>query len=214
MESGAFYGRSLIRSFLAGVAIAIGGCVLIGCTEAGYRWVGAILFSIGLMTVFNFGLDLYTGKVGYLAENKADYVVWLFVMILGNFIGALFVGLMFPSDTAAAWVDAKLDLGRWDLLFKGIMCGMLMFIAADFYKERKSFLATFFCVPVFILAGFEHSIADMFYVCSAGIFNADTLIMILIVLLGNGIGGVIIPLCRRYMYEPGTDPRGKNRSPG
>jgi formate/nitrite transporter FocA (FNT family) len=76
-----------------------------------------------------------------------------------------------------------------------------MFIAADFYKTRKSFTATFFCVPVFILSGFEHSIADMFYFCSAGVYSLDGVVFILTVIVGNAIGGVLIPVCRKYMYE-------------
>ena len=205
MEDAAYYGRSTIRAFLAGIAIAIGGCVYIGCRDIGYSWVGAILFSIGLLTVFSFGLDLYTGKVGYWAEvdKKLQYLFYLIVVIIGNFIGTLFVGLFMPLDTAVVMVQAKLD--SYDFVYtlgKGIFCGLLMFIAADYYKTRQSLVATFFCVPVFILSGFEHSIADMFYFCSAGVYSVDGLIFILTVILGNAIGGVLIPVCRKYMYEP------------
>ena len=205
MEDAAYYGRSTIRAFLAGVAIAIGGCVYIGCRDIGYSWVGAILFSIGLLTVFSFGLDLYTGKVGYWAEvdKKLQYLFYLIVVIIGNFIGTLFVGLFMPLDTAVVMVQAKLD--SYDFVYtlgKGIFCGLLMFIAADYYKTRQSLVATFFCVPVFILSGFEHSIADMFYFCSAGVYSVDGLIFILTVILGNAVGGVLIPVCRKYMYEP------------
>ena len=207
MEGAAYYGRSLIRAFLAGVAIAIGGCVFIGCREIGYSWVGAILFAIGLLTVFSFGLDLYTGKVGYWAEvdKKGQYLFYLIIVIIGNFIGTLFVGLFMPSETAEAMVQTRLD--DYDFVYtlgKGIFCGLLMFIAADFYKTRKSFTATFFCVPVFILSGFEHSIADMFYFCSAGVYSLDGVVFILTVIIGNAIGGVLIPVCRKYMYEPET----------
>lgn len=195
------YGRSLIRAFLAGVAIAIGGCVYMACDV---KWVGAILFSVGLMTVVAFGLDLYTGKVGYAVDNGPSYLLGLIVIIIGNFLGCLLVGLMMPYDAAGPAVDAKLALDWYRVLFKGFMCGILMFIAVDFYKQRKSFLAIFFCVPVFILAGFEHSIADMFYFCSAGVFSFDALIFIVLVIIGNGLGGVLIPLCRKYMYEPET----------
>ena len=205
MEDAAYYGRSTIRAFLAGIAIAIGGCVYIGCRDIGYSWVGAILFSIGLLTVFSFGLDLYTGKVGYWAEadRKLQYLFYLIIVIIGNFIGTLFVGLFMPLDTAVVMVQAKLD--SYDFVYtlgKGIFCGLLMFIAADYYKTRQSLVATFFCVPVFILSGFEHSIADMFYFCSAGVYSVDGVIFILTVILGNAIGGVLIPVCRKYMYEP------------
>jgi len=87
------------------------------------------------------------------------------------------------------------------IICKGIFCGMLMFIAADVYKNKKSYLGAFICVPVFILAGSEHSIADMFYFCAAGVFSLDMLIFILLVALGNAIGGVIIPLFQKVMYE-------------
>jgi len=56
-------------------------------------------------------------------------------------------------------------------------------------------------VPVFILAGFEHSIADMFYFCAGGQFTLEALVFILVVILGNAVGGIIIPAARKYMYE-------------
>lgn len=195
------YCRSLVRAFLAGIAISIGGCVYMACDV---KWVGAVLFSVGLLTVVAFGLDLYTGKVGYAVDNGPSYLLGLVVIIVGNFLGCLVAGLMMPYDAAASAVDAKLSVEWYRVIFKGIMCGILMFIAVDFYKQRKSFLAIFFCVPVFILAGFEHSIADMFYFCSAGVFTLDALVFIILVIAGNGIGGILVPLCRKYMYEPET----------
>ena len=193
------YWRILLRAFLAGIAISIGGCVYLACDV---KWVGAIMFSVGLLTVVAFGFDLYTGKVGYVVENPPSYLKNILVIIIGNFIGCLFIGLMMPYDNAPALVDGKLALEWYTVIFKGLMCGILMFIAVDFYKQRKSFLAIFFCVPVFILAGFEHSIADMFDVCSAGAFGLDSLVFILLVLLGNAIGCMLIPFVRKYAYEP------------
>ena len=193
------YAKVLVRAILAGMMIGIGGCVYLGCEV---KWVGAILFAVGLFTIFSFRLDLYTGKVGYVFDNDRSYIPYLVVVIIGNFIGCLILGLMMPLDSASVLVQGKLD--NYDflrVLFKGVLCGMLMFIAADCYKNTKSFIATFVCVPVFILAGFEHSIADMFYFCSAGCFSVESLIFILTVLVGNAIGGFLIPVCRKWMYE-------------
>lgn len=193
------YLKCLVRAILAGMMIGIGGCVYLGCEV---KWVGAILFAVGLFTIFSFRLDLYTGKVGYIFDNDRSYVPYLLVVILGNFIGCLILGLMMPLDAAVNLANAKLDNYEFlPVLFKGVLCGMLMFIAADCYKNTKSFIATFVCVPVFILAGFEHSIADMFYFCSAGAFSVESLVFILTVLIGNAIGGFLIPVCRRWMYE-------------
>ncbi len=196
------YAKCLVRAILAGMMIGIGGCVYLGCEV---KWVGAILFAVGLFTIFSFRLDLYTGKVGYVFDNDRSYIPYLLVVILGNFIGCLILGLMMPLDAASNLAQAKLDNYSFlPVLFKGVLCGMLMFIAADCYKNTKSFIATFVCVPVFILAGFEHSIADMFYFCSAGAFSPESLIFILTVLIGNAIGGFLIPVCRKWMYEDET----------
>ena len=193
------YLKCLVRAILAGMMIGIGGCVYLGCEV---KWVGAILFAVGLFTIFSFRLDLYTGKVGYIFDNDRSYVPYLLVVILGNFIGCLILGLMMPLDAAVNLASAKLDNYEFlPVLFKGVLCGMLMFIAADCYKNTKSFIATFVCVPVFILAGFEHSIADMFYFCSAGAFSVESLVFIITVLIGNAIGGFLIPVCRKWMYE-------------
>lgn len=197
--------KCFLRAILAGIAIGLGGCIFMGMVTSEYKWVGAILFSIGLFTVFTFRLDLYTGKVGYAVENKPSYLVDLVVIILGNFVGALIIGQMIPMPEAAEVliVDAKLggDIDWWRVFCKGVFCGMLMFIAADYYKTQKKYLATFVCVPIFILAGFEHSIADMFYFCASGTFTLDAFLFILVVIVGNAVGGILIPLCKKYMYE-------------
>ena len=199
------YMKCFLRAILAGIAIGLGGCIFMGMVTSEYKWVGAILFSIGLFTVFTFRLDLYTGKVGYAVENKPSYLVDLVVIILGNFVGALIIGQMIPMPEAAEVliVDAKLggDIDWWRVFCKGVFCGMLMFIAADYYKTQKKYLATFVCVPVFILAGFEHSIADMFYFCASGTFTLDAFLFILVVIVGNAVGGILIPLCKKYMCE-------------
>lgn len=199
------YLKCFLRAVLAGIAIGMGGCIFMGTVTTDYKWVGAVLFSIGLFTVYTFGLDLYTGKVGYAVENKPSYLVDLAVMIVGNFVGALVIGQMIPMSEAAESLIVSprldVDIDWWRVFCKGVFCGVLMFIAADYYKTQKKYLATFVCVPVFILAGFEHSIADMFYFCSSGTFTLEAFLFVLVVIAGNGVGGMLIPLCRKYMYE-------------
>lgn len=198
-EAAGHYGRVLARAFLAGIAISIGCCVYLACDV---KWVGAVLFSVGLLTVVAFGLDLYTGKVGYAVDRPPSYLLDILVIIAGNLVGCLVAGLMMPYEAAAGLVASKLDAEWYRVIFKGVMCGILMFIAVDFHKQRGSFLAIFLCVPVFILAGFEHSIADMFYVFCAGELTLEAAAFIALVLIGNAIGCVLIPLFKRFMYEP------------
>ena len=69
-----------------------------------------------------------------------------------------------------------------------------MYLAVSIYRDKKTVVGILFCVPVFILAGFEHSIANMFYFAAAESFSLDTVVYILVVVLGNTIGGMLLPL--------------------
>ena len=198
-----------VRGILAGICISMGGVVLLGTMAscgAEYKWVGACLFAIGLFTVIHFGFNLYTGKIGYVLENDKTYLVQVAVGLIGNLVGCLFIGYAFQFDGAVAMCEAKINsLDFSDLytvfttIMKGVMCGMLMFIAVDFHKTKGSFLATFVAVPVFIMAGFEHSIADMYYFSSAMMWDLDAVIFIVIIIIGNAIGGMLIPAYRLYI---------------
>ena len=89
------------------------------------------------------------------------------------------------------------------LFILAIFCGMLMFIAADGYKKIEhsagKFLAIFLPVIVFILSGFEHCIANMFYFSIACAWTAKSFGYLLVMSLGNAAGGMLIPLCRKAM---------------
>lgn len=198
-----------VRGILAGICISMGGVVLLGTTAAcgpEFKWVGACLFAIGLFTVIHFGFNLYTGKVGYVLENDRMYLVQVAMGLIGNLVGCLFIGYAFQFPGAETMCQAKIDsLDFSDLytvfntLMKGVMCGMLMYIAVDFHKSKGSFLATFVAVPVFIMAGFEHSIADMYYFTSAMMWNLDAAVFIILIIIGNALGGLLIPAYRLYI---------------
>jgi formate/nitrite transporter FocA (FNT family) len=126
------------------------------------------------------------------------------ITIIGNFIGCLIMGYFFQFPLAETMVQGKIDLffadgGLIDAIVKGVMCGVLMYIAVDVYKSKGSYLGVFICVPVFILAGFEHSIADMFYISSAMMWNMDTFLFTLAILFGNLIGCCLIPAYRLFV---------------
>jgi formate/nitrite transporter FocA (FNT family) len=196
--------KTVVSSILGGVMISIGG---MACLLSEYRFVGALIFSVGLFGVMTYKLGLYTGKVGYALENPPAFMLEIVLIIFGNFIGCLMMGLAFPLDQAVVSWEARLAADDLTVLFRGICCGLLVFIAVDQFKVNKSYLALFICIPAFIIAGFEHSIADMFFLCSAGMFSLDSLIFILIVILGNGIGCLLLPAYRKYIEdrpEPGT----------
>ena len=139
-------------------------------------------------------------------EKKFGYLFTLLLVWVGNFLGtAVAAGLVSLTRLQAALklkcdpiVAVKLADSWYSLLILGIFCGILMFIAVDTFKKRigeKDFLcciAVFMGVMVFILAGFEHSIADMFYFCLSGKV-VEAIPALLLITLGNAIGGNLIP---------------------
>ena len=64
-------------------------------------------------------------------------------------------------------------------------------------RYNLGLVLVFLCVMVFILSGFEHCIADMYYFSAAGMWNGDTLVRTLWMTLGNSLGGFLLPLLGR-----------------
>lgn len=184
--------KHLIKAILAGICISIGCNVYLACDN---RYIGAILFATGLITILLFEFNLYTGKVGYIVNNKPDFIKVVGIILVGNIIGCVCVGLCFPSELATTLCENKLQIPLGNVFCKSIMCGLLMFIAVDAYKTHKTFVPAIFCVATFILSGYEHSIADIAYFMTGRVFTLDALIFILIVIVGNAIGGMTIPAC-------------------
>ena len=85
------------------------------------------------------------------------------------------------------------------LFILGIGCGICMFIAVSSYKTQEGFLKVLLVilpVMVFIISGFEHCIADMFYFWLSGEVSPGTLLRIVIISLGNSVGALIIPAAK------------------
>lgn len=201
--------RQLIYGIVAGLGIGIGGTVYLS-VENGI--VGAFLFGIGLLAVCVFSLQLFTGKIGYLVYNKPSYLIELALTWLGNFLGTFIVGIVikytriFPKlSRVNEIVNVKLNDGVLSIFILSIFCGILMFIAVDVYKNAKEgvikAIGVFLPVVVFILSGFEHCIADMFYVTLANAWSLHAFFYIIVMTIGNSLGGMIIPFSRKYFEK-------------
>jgi len=182
---------------LAGVMVSIGGTVLLSVDN---RYAGAVLFCIALLAICYFGFNLYTGKVGFLWNNHdAEALSMAFLGLAGNFLGTLLAGWLIAAalpqlrDAALTACEKRLTQLPVQTVIRGFFCGVLMYTAVWIYREKKTALGILFCIPVFILAGFEHSIADMFYFSLAGLFTPRAALFILLVVLGNSLGGLFIP---------------------
>ncbi len=185
----------------AGLLISIGGAVFLACDN---RYVGAVLFSVALLCICIKGYSLYTGKIGFIPENhdKEAFSV-LLLGLLGNLIGTVAGGyaILFSqpklSDAAYALCEGKLTQTFPETLIRGIFCGILMYLAVSIYRDKQKIVGILFCIPVFILSGFEHSVADMFYFAASGLVSLQAFGFIWTVILGNTLGAMILPLLQK-----------------
>ena len=190
--------------------IAIGGTVFLSIEN---KVIGASLFSIGLFGVLIYNLNLYTGKIGYLITNfNLKYIKELIITLIGNFIGACSVGFILRYtriyekiyEKSLMLVNTKLNDNILSIFILSIFCGLLMYYAVNGFKKQTDFgkyLVVYLGVAVFILCGFEHCIANMYYFSVADIWSLKTLGYTGIMVLGNSIGSFIIPLCNLVIKE-------------
>lgn len=200
-----------LDAVLAGICIGIGGTVFLSCDN---KVVGAIFFCLGLFAICTFGFNLYTGKVGYIFEQPPAYLGFVALVWLGNLVGTGLVGYAIRitrvagiAEKAMALSQAKLDDNLLSIFILSIFCNILMFIAVDGYKnnphEVAKYIGIFMGVTVFILCGFEHCVANMFYFSVANVWSGKAFLYMLVMTLGNACGGVMIPLCRTLRKKVG-----------
>lgn len=154
--------NKILSSIIAGFAISL-GCIV--NLNVGGGIIGAILFTFGLLTVVHYKLNLYTGKAGFL-ETKSDLIPLFGIILLGNVLGCLLGSFLVRSPEALAMSESislkRISDGFLRCLIYGIPCGFIMTTAVKFGREGR-FLPLLWGVPLFILAGFYHSIADACY---------------------------------------------------
>lgn len=214
--------KLLLLSIAAGVSIGIGGLLNLVCISNDLKILGGILFSVGLFTICIFGFKLFTGQVGYLfsKDKKLEFLGQLGIFYLGNFIGAVGFGYLMRLTAVASsdMMEVAKDLATHKLayfyigtvpevgqpfhsvLILAIFCGLLVFFAVDLFRREKihpvvRFFGLLFFVGGFVICGFEHCIADMFYLSFANTiglgYGVETLLSILFGSTGNIIGAFI-----------------------
>lgn len=179
----------LKKSVLGGFMIGIGGIVYLSCDN---KYIGALLFALGLFTILVFGFKLFTGAVGYFPDKNLP-LIWI-----GNLIGTFIAGkaVLFTryaslSEKALKLSELKLSDSPVSIFILACFCGALMFIAVDAYKSKGMIIATFLAVPTFILCGFEHCIANMVYFTIASAWSFKAVLYMAIMTAGNAVGAII-----------------------
>lgn len=198
--------KDFIYSIMAGAFIALGGVVFLMVDS---KYLGSLMFAVGLFGVCTLGYNLFTGKVGYFFYNeKKSYTKFLIKVLIGNAIGAILIAFLLSfsrngellQEKALGLVNTKLNDSYLSLFILGVMCNIFVVFGVEEYKSNPhdlgKYLGIIFAVMVFILAGFEHSVADIFYFAMAGVWTLDGLLRILVIVLGNALGGLLVPSVR------------------
>ncbi len=200
--------KVLVSAVLAGLCVGFGGLVYLSLEN---RIVGAALFTIGLFFICTLGLHLFTGKVCYVFQNDRDYALNLPVIWLGNLLGTgltagcagLTRNAALLSEKAMALCQVKLADSLPSLFLLGLLCNIFIYLAVEGYArnphELGKYLSLFFGVMVFILAGTEHCVADMFYFWMAGAWSGRAVVCILVITLGNAVGGILFASLHRFV---------------
>lgn len=195
-----------LYAIMAGAFIAMGGVVFLSLDN---KIVGAFMFSLGLFAVCTLKYNLFTGKVGYLFCNDVKtYLPWCLMVWVGNLVGSIIVAELVRLTRVAPGliekstklVQVKADDSLISLFVLGIFCNIMVVHAVDQYlnnpHEIGKYLGIVMSIMVFILCGFEHCIADMFYIQMARMWNSQTIIALIVITLGNVLGGILIPTMR------------------
>lgn len=234
----------LMLGILAGAFIGLGALnfALVksdpSLSFASSQLLGGLAFSMGLILVIVAGAELFTGN-NLLAMAWADRLIstqgllrnWIIVCI-ANLIGALGLAiLVFLSghlsmnqgaiaDTYVKIAAAKCELPFWSAFFKGMLCNVLVCMAVWMALAGRSVIdktiAIIFPITAFVAAGFEHSIANMYFipmgwliqqfgetsVQTSAITLGGFLGNLIPVILGNLIGGsILVGLVYRIIYR-------------
>ncbi len=198
--------QNTIKSILAGMSISIAAVAYFSVENA---VVGGLLFSVGLLTIYLFEWNLYTGKCCFILENQKKNLLIAFNALFGNLLGTFLTGWAIRGsglsiiEKAVKTVDVKLAHTSMESFILAIFCGIMMSIAVLGYKKQKDDFGRFIIIAlpitVFIIAKFEHVVANMFYISLANKWSLDTLIFIFICAAGNMLGCLVIPFTNRII---------------
>lgn len=170
---------------MAGICIALGGAIFLKLGGI----IGAVMFAFGLLAVVHFKLPLYTGLAGFIdLKDWTDYST-LTLVLIGNIIGCFLLSLLnIQGIDGIPVIQARLDAGYLQSLLNAIGCGLIMTLIVQGGRDGNKLLILF-GIPLFILLGFYHSIADAFYMMLVPFeIQKQYLPTYLIIVLGNFIG--------------------------
>lgn len=215
----------MVLAVLAGAFIAFGGALSTiasaGLDGATAKLVKGAVFPVGLILVVVCGAELFTGNCLLVAPaiNRDIKLKGLFknlgLAYVGNLVGGVLIAVLVvfshvvSPEIVAATASAKAALGFGDALLRGILCNMLVCLAVWAAMASKStvgkIVALYLPVFAFVVCGFEHSVADMYYIAAGlmtgkGVSFGNSVLCLLAATIGNVIGGAFIAIMYNIVY--------------
>ena len=240
-KAGMSSGKCFVSAILAGAFIAFGAtffCLFLGDTTMPFgvqRLVGGICFCLGLALVLCCGAELFTGNALMLCAKASGKIWWakLFknwgVVWVGNLVGSLIaVALVFFANTQGmnggavgqAFVSVaagKVALDIVPMFFKAILCNIFVCLAVWIGFSARTvtdkIIGILLPISAFVAIGFEHSVANMFFLPmgllmnTLGVGTAGAVSLggvafnLVVVTLGNIVGGGLVGLAYWFIYH-------------
>lgn len=174
------------KSIGAALLISLGNYALLKLGNP----IGPVIFALGLLGVCYMGQNLFTGKCGFLFQDKIK-VLDLIIILAVNLIAGYLFGLLYSIVDMEVFNNAVSKVATWELsisfFVKSLLCGIIMYIAVFMYKKGTP-LGIIYGIPLFIFCGFQHCIANIITLGVARTFDLS----IIICILGNFIGSLFM----------------------
>ena len=180
------YMELINKSIGAALLISLGNYALLKLGNP----IGPVIFALGLLGVCYMGLNLFTGKCGFLFQDKIKPLDLCIILIVNLIFGYLF-GLIFSITDIEVFNNAVTKVATWEtsiaFFIKSVLCGIIMYIAVFMYKKGTP-LGIIYGIPLFIFCGFQHCIANIITLGASRTFD----ISIIICILGNFAGSLFV----------------------
>ena len=152
--------------------------------------IGPVIFALGLLGICYMGLNLFTGKCGFIIEDSIKPTNLIIILIV-NLIAGYICGLIFSCADKEIVTNAISKVATWDFsisfFIRSVLCGVVMYIAVYMYR-KGTVLGIIYGIPLFIFCGFQHCIANIITLGAARTFDAS----IILAIIGNFIGSLLI----------------------
>lgn len=188
-----------VKSILAGILIGL-GCVIYVASPV--KYVGSCLFSLGLLTIMIKGYFLYTGKVGDWTPSSTFRLIYMFIL---NGLGCAATGYLFTLtriDLSAIHhvTELKLNDTMLSSFILAMGCGAMMHIAYYNFNKGKNPLYVILPIMFFMLAGFEHCVANCgFFAMGKVDMSVQDWTRLALIVLGNGVGSWVFT---KFLPDP------------